>query len=391
MSVRAVRVAFSGSGSIVVRLGAIGVLLAVCATADAGQRLRSVGDLTSAEECSRCHQDIHRHWKNSMHAQAFDNPRFQQAFQKAKAESGRDPGCLACHAPAGVYMQDTKWEKKTSWEGVTCDFCHSVRAIKEGAALPFVIEAGPVKTGPLKGAKPTAHDAAYSAAYTSSTICAPCHQYTNDKKFDVLTTYAEWQASAYPAKDTTCQTCHMRTATGNVVDPKILRSASSSINVHEMPGGHSVAELNRALLAQVQAERHGGTVDVTVTVANRGAGHKLPTGSPLRAIVMIVEADNAAGARQTALRTFGRVVVDAAGQELTDEAGVFQRAARTVSDNRLAPGERRTERFSFPMPSTAPVRAIARFYYRYVPEAVARPEPGTPFLSVSAWLNAGAK
>jgi len=68
---------------------------------------------------------------------------------------------------------------------------------------------------------------------------------------------------------------------------------------------------------------------------------------------------------------------------------VFQRAAKTVSDNRLAPGERKVERFSFPMPRTAPVRALVRFYYRYAPEASARPDPGTPFLSVSAWVNAG--
>jgi hypothetical protein len=263
-----------------------------------------------------------------------------------------------------------------------------VRAIKPGTALPFVVQAGLVKTGPLKGAKPTGHDVAYSPAYTSSTICAPCHQHTNDKKFDVLTTYAEWESSAYPAKGTTCQTCHMRTGTGNIVDPKIARSATSSINVHEMPGGRSVAELNRALQVQVQAERRGSMVDVTVTVLNRGAGHKVPTGSPLRAIVLVVEADNSAGARQTATRTFARVVVDEAGLDLSDEGGVFQRAARTVSDNRFAPGQRWTERFSFPMPGTAPVRALARFYYRYAPDASTRPDPGMPFLSVSAWLNA---
>jgi hypothetical protein len=371
------------------RLAVFFVVLATGAAADARQRLRATGDLTSAEECARCHQDIHRYWKNSLHAQAFDSARFQQAYQRAKSDLGKDPGCLTCHAPAAVYMQDTRFEKKTSWEGVTCDFCHTVRGIKPGTALPFVIQAGQVKTGPLKGAKPTAHDAAYSPVFTSSTICAPCHQYTNDRKYDVLTTYAEWEASAYPAKGTTCQTCHMRTVTGNIVDPKIARSATSSINVHEMPGGHSVAELNRALQAQIQSDRRGAAVDVTVTVINRGAGHKVPTGSPLRAIVLVLEVDNSAGARQTATRTFGRVVVDGTGQELTDEAGVFQRAARTVSDNRLAPGERWTERFSFPMPATTPVRALARFYYRYAPDAGARPEPGVPFLSVSAWLNPG--
>src|SRR5450759_4047777 len=365
------------------------VIVAFGSAAHARQRPGRAGELTSAEECGRCHQDIHRYWKASRHAQSSDSPRFQQAFLKAKADAGADPGCLTCHAPAAVYMRDTKWEKKTSWEGVTCDFCHSVRSIRAGADRPFVIEAGMIKTGPLKGARPTEHGAAFSEVYTSSTLCAPCHQFTNDKKYDVLTTFAEWQASSYPAQNTTCQTCHMRPTTGNIVDPKVARSATSSINVHEMPGGHSISELNRALLAQITAERKGDAIDVTVTVVNRGAGHKVPTGSPLRAIVMVVEADNGVGSRQIATRTFGRVVVDGAGQELQDEAGVFQRAAKTVSDNRLAPGERKVERFSFPMPRTAPVRALVRFYYRYAPEASARPDPGTPFLSVSAWVNAG--
>jgi hypothetical protein len=367
----------------------LAAVVALGAAAHARQRPGPVGELTSAEECGRCHQDIHRYWKASQHAQSSDSPRFQQAFLKAKADSGADPGCLICHAPASVYMRDAKWEKKTSWEGVTCDFCHSVRAIKPGSDRPFVIEAGPIKTGPLKGAMPTVHGAAFSEVYTSSTLCAPCHQYTNDKKFDVLTTYAEWQASPYPGQSTTCQSCHMRATTGNIVDPKVARTGTSSINIHEMPGGHSVTELNRALQAQITAERKGEAIEVTVTVANRGAGHRLPTGSPLRAIVMIVEADNAAGARQIATRTFGRVVVDGADQELKDEAGVFQRAAKAISDNRLAPGERRIERFSFPMPRTAPVRALARFYYRYAPDAIARPDPGTPFLSINAWVNAG--
>jgi hypothetical protein len=353
----------------------------------AAQRPAAAQDLVSAEECGHCHQDIHRYWKASLHAQAADNPRFQDALARAREGSTTEPSCTLCHAPAAVYMRDVRWEKKTSWEGVTCDFCHSVRAVRPGTARPFALEPGRVKTGPLKDAHPTAHEAAYSDVYTSSTLCAPCHQYTNDRKFDVLTTFAEWKAAGFDTREMPCQTCHMRGVAGNIIDPKIARSASSSVNVHDMPGGHSVAELNRALLATVATERKGDAIDVTVQVVNRGAGHKVPTGSPLRAIVMVVEADNGVGIRQTATRTFGRVVVDDAGQPLSDEGSVFQRAARTVSDNRLAPGERYSERFEFSVPRTTPTRVLARFYYRYAPDVSGR-EPGMPFLAVSAWVDA---
>jgi hypothetical protein len=105
----------------------------------------------------------------------------------------------------------------------------------------------------------------------------------------------------------------------------------------------------------------------------------------------MVEADNGVGARHTGSRTYERVVVDEAGRELQDEAGVYLRGTRAVSDNRIAPGERRVERFSFAMPRRTPARALARFFYYYGPEAGRRPDTGTPFLTVNAWVDAEPK
>jgi len=349
--------------------------------------------LTSAEECGRCHRDIYRYWKASLHAQAADDPRFQAAFVKLKEESTRpdlDQLCLRCHAPALLHGQDAKWERKVSWEGVTCDFCHSVQAIRSDPRAPFVLDVGQVKSGPLRDAQPNVHAARYSEAFSSSMLCNPCHQFTNEHGLEVLSTYGEWQSSPYPARSVICQSCHMRNTSGKVVDPKVLRVASSSVNLHEMPGGHSVTELNRALQAQILSERKGNTVDVTVHVTNRGAGHRLPTGSPLRSIVMVVQVDNGTSRAQSATRSYGRIVVDANNQEMTDEAAVWLRGVRVVRDDRLAPNERRTEKFSFPMLANTPVRAVAKFYYRYAPEAPGKAESGQPFLSVSSWLDAGA-
>lgn len=363
------------------------------AAAPGAQAPRGSKALTSAEECGRCHQDIYRGWKSSLHAQAADDARFQAAYTKLKEEGGRGNSqqiCLRCHAPALLHDADTKWERKVSWEGVTCDFCHSVRSIGTDPKAPFLLDVGLVKAGPLHDAQPTTHQARYGEAFVSATLCNPCHQYTNEHGLDVLSTYAEWQASPYPTRGVTCQTCHMRGTTGKVVDPKVLRIASTTVNLHEMAGGHSVAELNRALLAQIAAERRGDTIDVTVQVTNRGGGHRVPTGSPLRSIYMLVQVDG--GSRmQTANRMYGRVVVDENNQEVTDEAAVWLRGARTVRDDRLAPNERRVEKFSFQVPRGTPVRAVAKFYYRYAPESTKTTEGGMPFLSVSSWLDAGGK
>ena len=359
----------------------------------ANQTARGGKALTSAEECGRCHQDIYRYWKASLHAQAAEDTRFQAAFTKLKDESTRtdlDQVCLRCHAPALLQGQDFVWEKKVSWEGVTCDFCHSVRGIRADAAAPFILDVGQVKSGPLRDAQPTGHAARYADTFSSSMLCNPCHQFTNERGLAVLSTYDEWQASPYPGRSVTCQNCHMRSTSGKVVDPKVKRIASSSVNLHEMPGGHSITELNRALQALIASERHGNTVDVTVQVTNRGAGHRLPTGSPLRTIVMVVQLDSGTGKPQSATRTYGRSVVDENNQEALDEATVWLHGTRVVRDDRLAPNERRVERFSFQTPANAPARAVAKFYYRYSPEAPGKTESGMPFLPVSSWLDAGA-
>ncbi len=368
----------------------VACLLTTIATAQAPKprAMQESGTLTSAEECAQCHVDIFRYWKASMHAQAAENSRFQTMLRDLREKGGGETICVRCHAPAAAIMRDTRWEKKASWEGVTCDLCHSVRGTRPDPANPFIIEAGNIKTGPLKDATPTTHAAQYSEVYTSSELCAPCHQFVNGKGFEVLTTFAEWKASPYPAKSVTCQTCHMRAASGKVVDPKVLRVASTTVNLHEMPGGHSVVELNRALQVQIAAVRRGDNLDVTVTLTNRGAGHRLPTGSPLRSIVLAVDADGAVGQRQTQTRTYGRVVVDETGKELTDEATVWLKGGRVVTDSRLAPGERRVEQFSFPMARRTPAHAVARLYYRYAPDAALRGETGQPFLSVGTWVDA---
>lgn len=350
----------------------------------------ALGRLTSAEECGRCHRDIHRYWKSSIHAQAADNWRFQDAFDALMTRQGYTAAslCVRCHAPGVIYMGDWRWERQSTWEGVTCDFCHSVREVRLGADRPFILEIGVMKSGPLRGTVSAGHGTRYSSLHGSATLCAPCHQFINSRGLNVLSTYAEWQASDYGTRNVTCQNCHMRVAAGTIVDPKIVKTPGIEVNTHEMPGGHSILELNRALHALISAERKGDQVVVTTRVTNRGAGHAVPTGSPLRSIVMEVEVDSGVGQRQQVSRTFGRTVIDEQGGELLDEASVWLRGARASADTRLAAGERRTEHFAFSAPRSAPVRAIARFFYRYGPEPAGPGHRGVPFLSVNTWLDA---
>ncbi len=96
---------------------------------------------SSAERCGACHRAIHEAWKTSAHAHAMDNRLFQDALEMAEADHGAAGRklCLGCHAPVAVQSGDPGLVRKVSWEGVTCDFCHSVRDVSMNGPNPRAI------------------------------------------------------------------------------------------------------------------------------------------------------------------------------------------------------------------------------------------------------------
>src|ERR1022692_573894 len=308
--------------------------------------LLSAGGLESpgsAEVCGGCHRAIHQSWKSSTHSQAMESRLFQDVLEMAQADfgtSGRTV-CLSCHSPMAEHIGDLGLARKVSWEGVTCDYCHSIREVSfDGQNPKAVLNFGAVKTGPLSDAVSKAHQTAYSAVHTSSALCAVCHEYKNAAGFPVLTTYSEWKASRYWKEGKQCQFCHMSRVEGDVVDPHVQRSTGAKINLHQMPGSHSLEQLNKAIRAQLNTAREGGQLRVTVDIANEPAGHYFPTGSPLRPLGMGLHADSAAGQHFTEQRIYARTVADQHGTVLMREHFAFLRAAKLVSDTRLAPGEK---------------------------------------------------
>jgi hypothetical protein len=163
---------------------------------------------STAERCGSCHRAIHEAWKLSSHSQAMESRLFQDALESAETEFGAPARkvCLNCHAPLAALTGDLALSRKTSWEGVTCDFCHSIRSITMGGANPRAeIKLTLVKTGPLKDAVSGAHATEFSPAHVSSSLCATCHEYKNAGGFPVLTTYSEWQNSRYAKEGVECQ------------------------------------------------------------------------------------------------------------------------------------------------------------------------------------------
>jgi hypothetical protein len=230
-----------------------------------------------------------------------------------------------------------------------------------------------------------AHGTVYSAVHTTSLACISCHEYRNALGFPVLTTYTEWKASSYAKEGNgqrQCQSCHMYNVRGAVVDPRVQKSPDE-INLHQMPGSHSVDQLNKAIRATLIAQREGDKLDVTVKVTNSGAGHFVPTGSPLRQLILEVRAEPYGGQSFHEQRVYTRRVADQKGAPLEREPFAFIKAAKVISDTRLAPEETRTETFSFAIPKGKQVRVSADFSYYYSPMASPGAQQKVKFLNIS--------
>jgi hypothetical protein len=341
----------------------VAIVLALASTVASAGKLSAPA---SAEQCGRCHRAIFESWSTSAHARAMTSPIFLDAFDAAENEFGAEARktCLGCHAPASALLGDADLVRKVSWEGVTCDYCHSLREVKQdGPNLKAVVQFGSVKSGPSKDSVSPAHGTAYSSVHTSAQLCAVCHEYNNSAGFPVVTTYSEWKASPSGKGDLECQQCHMELVRGAVVEPRVRRESSHLVNLHAMPGSHSVTQLNKAVTAKLTASRNGQTIDVAVQVKNEGAGHYLPTGSPMRQVILEVRATSAGVAVASEKRTYTRVLADAGGKAIEKEYVAFLRATKVLSDTRLAPDETRLETFTFKVPAGQSARIDAIFYY----------------------------
>ncbi len=322
---------------------------------------------TSAFVCGRCHADIYNSWKRSMHALSLTDPVFDVAFMQAtKANPEAKAMCLRCHAPVTMVNGDLDLDLGITREGVTCDFCHTVTAVKmDDRKAPYVQDLGRVKRSTMRSASSPAHDVAYSELHASAEFCGACHYHESDNGTVVMGTYAEWMAGPYAAEGVRCQDCHMVLASGRVVQPEIKKSGDQ-INLHDLI--HNTDQLKKALEVRITdlARTTGGLV-ATVEVANVGSGHMIPTGIPNRTIVLQLEARHPDGTVQRQEKIYRKVVGGPDGQPLVLDYEVFLYAHSILSDNRIGPKEKRVETFFFKAAPGEEVEISASATYQYAP------------------------
>lgn len=287
---------------------------------------RHVAADETGKPCETCHVGeglpVIREWEASAHARSAANPFFLAFFNGG----GRDvplrpnlgyrpdfPGsagnCANCHVPALAlrrpYDANPNDAAGVEREGVLCDLCHKVQQVEvdpaggragvlsmsfarppQGKQLFF----GPYDDVPGSDS--------FHPLYKDSRYCAGCH---HGLFWGVLaySEFVEWQASEAAAKGIHCQGCHMKpdgqTNQFAVASEGGIVRRPETVPTHAFPGRDDPAFMRSGIEAASTANVEGDRLHVQVSLRNTVGGHHIPTGSPMRNMVLLVEARDASG------------------------------------------------------------------------------------------------
>lgn len=326
--------------------------------------------VSSSLECAKCHKDIYASWKNSLHAEASENPVFTAAFLQAYFERGDSARtlCLKCHAPVSSINNDSKLSLSVTREGINCDYCHSIAEITpQGPRFEFDL----LKQGPLRDVVSPVHKTRFNELFKQSQICASCHEYESANGIKLIETYSEWKQGPYSARGTQCQDCHMRKIEGKIVAAEIKPVSEGKISSHDIAGGHSQSKREESVDIKIASiVKFKQKIIVAVEVTNKGAGHKIPTGIPSKKIALQVSIQSKSGeAYQMQQKIYQKQLADENGNAVTADSDIFLgKAVKVVSDNRIAPLETRREKFTFFVPDEKDQKISAAVFYEHSPK-----------------------
>jgi hypothetical protein len=396
--------------------------------------------------CKDCHGEIiYSQWTGGAHALGLANPRFasmyngtdlsgQQQSPPTRFGTSRDYGrfplppdpnrpyygpgykldfpdtagnCANCHLPAaalnGPYDTDPNAVTGVDALGSHCDFCHKIEAVNldpasglPGENMPGVLSLVMMRPSPERQIFFGPYDDVdagpdtYLPLQRQSEFCAACHT-ASSWGVPIYQSFAEWKASPYsdPVTGQTCQDCHMRPdgVADNFAPGRAgLTRAPEEIFTHTFPGAGDEELLQNAVTMSVDAHAEGDRIVVTVSIANDQTGHHVPTDSPLRQMILLVQARGSDG--RALAQIDGPVVPEWGGvgspeegnfaglpgkgyakilEELWTEVtptGAYWNPTRLVNDNRLAALATDTSTYGFSAPGEGSVTVEATLLFR---------------------------
>jgi hypothetical protein len=329
-----------------------------------------------------------------------------------------DGNCAACHLPGAAvenpYGTDPTMAEGVDRFGIHCDFCHKIAGVEldPRSGLPRPNMPGVLS---LEVRRPFPDDPEHYQLFfgtfdddnvpqedtrlpliEQSQFCASCHfgVFWNTV---IYNSFGEWLESPYsdPITGRTCQDCHMPAPTyyqgkpiTNVAPDGMggVERDPLTIHAHTFPGAADVGLLQNAVTMDMDAERVEETIHVEVRITNDLTGHHVPTDSPLRHLILLVEAEVSGGRPLELLE--GDILPEWCGAGDPDEgcyaglpgrayakvlmelwteicpSGSYWNPTIPVSDNRLAAYAPETSRYVFAAPSNGEARVTARLFYR---------------------------
>ncbi len=342
-----------------------------------GKALAKEKTYSPSSSCKACHDQIYWGWAASMHSKSISksNILFQKVFESALEETGgavREK-CLSCHAPIAVELGDLKVKRDISKEGINCDYCHTLIPKMEEDTLTLISSPGKIKYGPYKDCQTEAHESKYSEMYTKSEFCYKCHAtQKNPHGLEACSTAPEWEGSIYAVKKKQCQDCHMPTFTGSSGKGGPERE---EVSLHNFYGGHEAGALSRAAKIELKIGEEEPVKKLIVTVSNIGAGHSLPTSSPLRSIALKLFAYDSQGKElwtnwkndaflEDRQAFFARILTDNSGKRVLP-----LKATKVALDSRLSSEESRELTYEFPADLDI-AKITANLQYKLAPDSI---------------------
>jgi len=390
-----------------------------------------------SESCSHC-MPAYQEWIEDAHSQSAVNPRFLTMYNGTDVDGNRSPparyvynrnygffpvrpdpdepyygpgyrldfpntagNCATCHVPAAAaypgraYSVDPNQVSGIEAEGVFCEFCHKIGDVilDPATGLPYPNRPGVLSLRlyrPEEGQQlffgnfdDVTRRVSYLPLEEESHFCAPCHF---GVFWDTLVynSFGEWLDSPYsdPEAGRTCQDCHMPVAGYDYfVFPEKggLRRDPNRIFSHRMPGASDEMFLQNAVAMTATARLEEGRLVVEVSITNDRTGHYVPTGSPLRHLILAVQATDGRGRtlpQQDGPRvpewggpqagqpgkTFAKVL-ETLWTEISP-TGAYWNPTRVLSDNRLAPFATDVSTYTFDAPVDRLTRVEVTLLYR---------------------------
>ncbi len=290
-------------------------------------------------------------------------------------------------------------------DGISCDFCHKIGDVflDPETNLPYANKPG---ISSMKLYRPEEGEQLFFGTFDDvprrvtylpleeeSAFCAPCHYGVfggvvgNNEVVggvEVYNSYGEWLASPYsdPESGQTCQDCHMPAVDHDYfVYPEEggKQRDYKSVRNHLMPGATDETLLQNSVTMTTTAQLEGNELLVEVSLTNDKTGHHVPTGVPLRHMILVMQAKDAAGNllplkdgpvlpdwtgnyAEQAGRYYAKILED----EWTGESptAAYWRNIHLVEDTRLAAWATDISRYAFKAPLEGPITVEARLIFR---------------------------